>query len=387
MSRSPRWRMGRVAAGAWTLIAGLLATFALSGGAFAHISSNGFLTVRVDGQHLAGSLEMAVRDAELAVGLDANHDGKVTWGELRAAEPQLARYLSEHVMLSTQGRRCDIAFMPLEVNDRVDGHYAWLPFEGSCAQPIHALEIRYSVLVGLDPSHRGLLTLSAGSAAQTAVLGGATAQASFTVFAPDRWRAFRDYFKAGVWHILSGIDHLLFLLSLLLPAVLLRKSGRWEPVHAARPALIGILKVVTAFTLAHSITLSLAALDVIRLPSRLTESVIAASIIVAALNNIFPVITESRARIAFGFGLLHGFGFASVLSDMGLPPGARLISLLSFNLGIEAGQLSVVLVVMPIVYAVRSGLFYRRTVMPWGSAAIAALAFVWLVQRAVFPSG
>ena len=141
------------------------------------------------------------------------------------------------------------------------------------------------LLMGLTLCAAGPFAVTTGQAAAA----GATAQASFTVFAPDRWRAFRDYFKAGVWHILSGIDHLLFLLSLLLPAVLLRKSGRWEPVHAARPALIGILKVVTAFTLAHSITLSLAALDVIRLPSRLTESVIAASIIVAALNNIFPV--------------------------------------------------------------------------------------------------
>jgi hypothetical protein len=142
--------------------------------------------------------------------------------------------------------------------------------------------------------------------------------------------------------------------------------------------------VVTAFTLAHSITLTLAALDVIRLPSRLTESVIAASIIVAALNNIFPLVTEHRARIAFAFGLLHGFGFASVLADMGLPQGARVTSLLAFNLGIEAGQLSVVLAVMPIVYGLRSGAFYRRAVMPWGSAAIAVLATVWLVQRAIF---
>jgi hypothetical protein len=185
---------------------------------------------------------------------------------------------------------------------------------------------------------------------------------------------------------LSGIDHLLFLLSLLLPAVLYRKEGRWEPVPDARPALISILKVVTAFTLAHSITLTLAALDVVRLPSRLTESVIAASIIVAALNNIFPVVTERRARIAFAFGLLHGFGFASVLSDMGLPHGARVISLLAFNLGIETGQLAVVLSVMPILYFIRAGSVYRRGVMPWGSAVIAAIATIWLVQRAVFPT-
>jgi hypothetical protein len=120
----------------------------------------------------------------------------------------------------------------------------------------------------------------------------------------------------------------------------------------------------------------------VHLPSRLTESVIAASIIVAALNNIFPVVTETRARIAFAFGLLHGFGFASVLADMGLPSGARLVSLVAFNCGIEAGQLAVVLAVMPLAYAMRREGLYRRALLPWGSAAIAALALVWFVQRA-----
>jgi hypothetical protein len=124
-------------------------------------------------------------------------------------------------------------------------------------------------------------------------------------------------------------------------------------------------------------------LDVIRLPGRLTESVIAASIIVAALNNVFPRITEGRWRIAFAFGLLHGFGFASVLADMGLPTGARLISLVAFNLGVETGQLAVVLAVMPLAYLLRSSSFYRRGMMPWGSTAIAGVALVWFLQRAL----
>ncbi len=352
----------------------------------AHIASNGFLAVHVDGRMVSGSYELAVRDVELAIGVDANRDGRVTWGELRSAQPQLLRYMAQHLVLAAQGKDCELAFQSIELNDRVDGNYVWLPFTAHCPSGIDQLTIRYSVMDGVDPSHRGLLTLSAGTAVQTAVLDGKSSQAAFAVFAPSAWRAFTEYVRAGVWHILSGIDHLLFLLSLLLPAVLFRREGRWEPVAQARPALINILKVVTAFTLAHSITLTLAALDVVRLPSRLTESVIAASIIVAALNNIFPLVTDSRARIAFAFGLLHGFGFASVLTDMGLPHGARVISLLAFNLGIEIGQLAVVLTVMPILYGIRAGVFYRRGVMPWGSAVIAVIATVWLVQRAIFPS-
>ena len=340
------------------------------------------MVAHVTGKDIAGSVEISIRDVELAVGIDADHDGKVTWGELRTAEPQVTHYIEEHLEFVAQHSPCDLTFEPLQVNDRVDGSYAWLPFKAHCAEAVRDLNIHYTVMDGLDPSHRGLLTLTAGEMTQTAFSAAIPRTPHSRSLPPSHWRAFVEYFQAGVWHILSGIDHLLFLLSLLLPAVLLRSGGHWEPVVQVRPAFVSIVKVVTAFTLAHSLTLTLAALDIVRLPSRLTESVIAASIIVAALNNIFPVVTESRARIAFAFGLLHGFGFASVLADMGLPQGARLISLLAFNSGIEAGQMAVVLAVMPIMYGLRSGAFYRRAVMPWGSAAIAALALLWLIQRA-----
>jgi hypothetical protein len=356
-----------------------------AGAVQAHISSNGFLVVHVQGQEITGSMELAVRDAELGVGVDTNHDGKVTWGELRANAPQLRQYVAQHLRLSTQDRACVLNLGTLQVNDRVDGTYVWLPLAAHCAAVIKHLGIDYSMLEGLDPSHRGLLTLTSGAITQSEVLGGTRPHATLEVDSSAAWRSFIEYLQAGIWHIWSGIDHLLFLLSLLLPAVLIRRSNRWEPVAVARPAIFSILKVVSAFTLAHSITLTLAALNVVRLPSRLTESVIAASIIVAALNNIFPVVTDSRARIAFAFGLLHGFGFASVLADMGLPSGARLISLLAFNLGIETGQLAVVLGVMPMVYLIRASLVYRRAVLPWGSAVIAVIALVWLLQRALPP--
>jgi HupE / UreJ protein len=362
---------------------GFLCMWLIATAANAHIASNGFLTAHVDGKVVTGSYELAVRDAELVVAVDANGDGTVTWGELRAAQAHIAGYLRQHLALTAQGSACELATHAMQLNERVDGAYAWVPFTARCNADIEQLGIRYSMMDGIDPSHRGLLTLTAGDAAQTAVLDAGSAQTAFAVFAPSKWRSFAGYLQAGVWHILSGIDHLLFLLSLLLPAVLCRRGGQWEPVAQVRPAFINILKVVTAFTLAHSITLTLAAFDVVRLPSRLTESVIAASIIVAALNNIFPLVVDSRARIAFAFGLLHGFGFASVLSDMGLPQGARVVSLLAFNLGIEAGQLGVVLTVMPVMYAIRAGVFYRRGLLPWGSAGIAGVAMVWLVQRAI----
>ena len=348
----------------------------------AHVASNSFLQLQVDGTGMTGALEFAVRDAELAVGLDGNHDGKVSWGEIRAAQAPLALYIRQHLQVSEHDGPCTLALGPVQINERVDGNYIWQPLSASCPGKVRQLTIQYRLLDDEDPSHRGLLTLTALGVTQSAVLGGPRVVQSFDLEHPSAWYAFSEYLQAGIWHIWSGIDHLLFLLSLLLPAVLMRRHGHWQSVPQAMPALVNILKVVTAFTLAHSVTLSLAAFNVIRLPGRLTESMIAASIIVAALNNVFPLVTEARWRVAFAFGLLHGFGFASVLADMGLPRGARLVSLVGFNLGVEAGQLAVVLAIMPVAYWLRHTLFYRRAIMPWGSSAIAALAAVWFVQRA-----
>ena len=156
----------------------VLCAIALAGTAHAHVASNGFLVANVSGQTVTGSIELAVRDVELAVGVDGNRDGKVTWGELRAGEPQLTRYLAQHVSIMAQTQHCPLSFQALAVNDRVDGSYAWLPFRAQCATEVRQLTIHYTVMEGIDPSHRGLLTLTAGSAVQSGVLGGAAAPAA-----------------------------------------------------------------------------------------------------------------------------------------------------------------------------------------------------------------
>jgi HupE / UreJ protein len=142
-----------------------------------------------------------------------------------------------------------------------------------------------------------------------------------------------------------------------------------------------VLKVVTAFTLAHSITLSLAALGLISLPSRLVESAIAASVIVAALSNLRGAVEGRRWIMAFIFGLIHGFGFASVLADLGLPQGALVLALVGFNVGVELGQLAIVLVFLPVAFWLRSTRFYQVGVLRVGSIIVALLAAWWLVQR------
>ena len=139
--------------------------------------------------------------------------------------------------------------------------------------------------------------------------------------------------------------------------------------------------MVTAFTLAHSITLSLASLHIISLPSRLVESLIAASVIFAALNNLRGTVEGRRWVMAFVFGLVHGFGFASVLADLGLPQGALVLALVGFNAGVEVGQLTIVAVFLPLAFWLRGTRFYRVGVLIGGSLLVALLASWWLAQR------
>ena len=337
--------------------------------ASAHRPSDAFLTLAIDGAELRGDWQVALRDLAAVVAIDADGDRAITWGELRGARAAIDAVLDGAVAVRGDGRGCALRAGDVRVSDRVEGRYAAIALVGRCPAAPTELDLAYRLLFDVDPTHRGLLVLNANGAAHTAVFAPDRAQVSLQLDAPSRLRQFADYLREGVHHIWIGADHLLFLVSLLLPCVL------------ARRALADVLAVVTAFTVAHSITLALSALGVLRLPGALTESAIALSVLLAALNNVKPVIVRRRWAMAFGFGLVHGFGFASVLGELGLPAGARLLALVAFNVGVELGQLAVVVVALPILYALRNAAVYRRVVLPGGSFAVAAMAAIWLVQR------
>ena len=363
----------------------LLAAMALlwAPAASAHKASDSYLNLAVEGQRIEGRWDIALRDLELAVGLDADGDGNLTWDEVRARHGAIEAYALSRLKLSAGGADCPLQVTQQLVDSHTDGAYTVLILRGACAAPVDTLSVGYTLLAEIDPQHRGLLALRQGSATSTAILGPDNPQQQLRVAEPARWRQFADYLKQGTWHIWIGFDHILFLLSLLLPAVLLYRDRQWVGREGFRSAGMDVVRVVTAFTLAHSLTLTLAALGVLALPSRLVESAIAASVIVAALNNLRPIYQRGRVLFAFGFGLLHGFGFASVLADLGLPQDALLLSLVGFNVGVELGQLAIVAVFLPVAWWLRKGLFYRRVVMLGGSAAIALIAAVWLLERAL----
>jgi hypothetical protein len=348
----------------------------------AHKPSDSYLAIRVEGASVTGQWDIALRDLDFAIGLDDSGDGDITWGEVRAHHADVGAYALARLKLRSGGADCPARAAGFLVDEHSDGAYSVMRFAASCPAEITRLEVGYSLFADLDPQHKGLLRLEHGGATRTAIFSPERATQSFELAEISALAQFFDYGREGVWHIWIGFDHILFLLSLLLPAVLALEGGRWRPVARFAPAFWDVFKIVTSFTVAHSITLSIAALGIVSLPSRLVESGIAISVVLAALNNVLPIVHERRWLVAFAFGLIHGFGFASVLQDLGLPQGALLVALLGFNLGVEVGQLAIVSVFLPAAYGLRASWLYQRLVFIAGSLAIVAISAIWLVERA-----
>ena len=355
--------------------------------AWAHKPSDSYLTMRAasGSDEVSVRWDIALRDLDYVLELDRDGNGALTWGEVRQREAEITRYALRHLELAAGARPCHWENRgPLMLDRHSDGTYAVLSLAAQCQDLAKGLRAQYSLLFDVDPTHRGLVQWIAPGAPtpQALVFSTDSAQQELQLKAPSAWETLRQYVVEGIWHIWIGFDHILFLLSLLLPAVLVRRENRWEPSDSLRGALLEVLKVVTAFTLAHSITLSLAALQVITLPSRLVESTIALSVVLAALNNLRGTIERQRWVLAFGFGLIHGFGFASVLADLGLPQGALVLALVGFNLGVEVGQVAIVVAFVPLAFWLRTTRFYRSGVLIIGSVLVALIAGWWFVQRA-----
>lgn len=368
--------------------------------AWAHKPSDSYLTLSAtvadttattQGYSITARWDIALRDLDYVLQLDRDGNGELTWRETRQREADITKLASSHLTVQADNGLCPWSVAaPMALDTHSDGTYAVLSLTAQCpaaASAAKSLSATYSLFFDVDPSHRGLLQWLAP------VADGASATAQALVFSIDNasqvltlqpagwWQTLRQYGVDGVWHIWTGYDHILFLLSLLLPAVLIRRAGQWDPAPTLRGSFTEVLKVVTAFTLAHSITLTLAALQIISLPSRLVESVIAASVVLAALNNLRGTVDKRRWVMAFSFGLIHGFGFASVLADLGLPQGALTLALVGFNGGVELGQLAIVAVFLPLAFYLRATRFYRVGVLTGGSILVAVLASWWLVQR------
>ncbi len=388
-------------------------------GAAAHKSSDAYLFI--DSQAGATHLrwDIALRDLDVAFPLDADDDRNLTWAEVKAAWPRIDAL----AMASLRVGGCDFRVTGHALERRNDGAYAVLKAEAPCRVDA-ATPLQYGLFADIDPTHRGLVRLTvdgaapqlrmlvpaplspassgpsaaaAGSAAPSAagastpaaVLAAtgrlAAASGGQSDAAPPApaldIHAPASFLGQGIHHLVTGYDHLLFLLCLLLPSVLHWRGGRWQPVAGWRDAVWPVTKTVTLFTLAHSVTLTLASLGWVRLSSSLIEPAIALTIMLAAFDNLRPLLLRWRGWLTFGFGLIHGFGFAGVLGELDLPTLQFGWALFQFNLGLEIGQLAVVALIVPLLLALRARRVYVAGVLRAGSGVSLIVASVWFVER------
>jgi hypothetical protein len=350
--------------------------------AWAHKPSDSYLSLSVQHDQIVGQWDIALRDLDNAIGVDSDGDGQITWGEVRSKQDEISAYALSRLTLSTDTGTCATQMLEQLIDNHTDGAYSVLRFRADCGEAVQQIHADYRLLFDLDAQHKGLLRLTHGGHTSTAIFSQEIPLHTFSIAERSRWAESRQFIHEGIWHIWLGFDHVLFLLALLLPAVLIRTEGKWQAASEFSGVCWNVVSIVTAFTVAHSLTLSLAALDVVRLPSRLVESTIAASVVLAGMGNLYPWATNRRWMVAFAFGLIHGFGFAAVLTDLGLPQDSLLLSLVSFNVGVEIGQLAIVAAFLPLAYLLRESWSYPRLVLTGGSLAVIAIALVWFTERA-----
>lgn len=342
------------------------------------------LTLRVDGAALRGEWKVPLRDLDAPLALDSNGDGRIAWPEIEHRRRDIEDYLDSHLRVLADGEDPGIRFDRLVLGEQHGEPLILSELSATAARPVQTLDIDYTLLFESHPRHRGhLKVIWKDRGTHQAVI---TAPGGANVFtrATAQTKPFTELLQSGIWHIWIGYDHVLFLLVLLIPAVFRRTATGREAAAEFTGPLLRVTAIVSAFTVAHSITLSCAALGWIVLPSRLVESAIAASVMIAALVNLLPrTAGASGVWVAFGFGLLHGFGFANVLGEIDAEGTPVWRTLLGFNLGVELGQLAIVAVFLPVAYLLRHTRFYRTGVLYGGSSAAALCAFVWLGQRAL----
>jgi hydrogenase/urease accessory protein HupE len=339
----------------------------------AHDPGLSSLTIRQRTNSLEATLTLAVKDAAQLAELDEDHDGIVTQAEFAQTRSQLETAVARQLFIAPDGKIAK----DNSIHSRLDGNNNVEVCLNFHAIGFSSLEIQSGILAFLPLGHRQYLQIqnSLGETIFERLLSAAADRA--TVQMPDTnastatfeaGRSFANFLSLGVKHILTGYDHLLFLFGLLLVA----------------GGFFSSLGIITSFTIAHSITLAVATLQLVQIPSRIVEPLIAASIVFVGIENLLRGdIPKARRMVPFGFGLIHGFGFASALREAGIRSGTGgiVLPLFSFNLGVELGQIMVAALALPIIWKLRENPMFIVRWAPACSTAVVLLGSFWFVQR------
>jgi hypothetical protein len=357
----------------------LLLAFFISG-ARAHDGGENYLRIEysADGQLKAEWALPTSFVQDLFLEQPATREQILESAKLHRAE--IALLTGGDLEISGDGQSCPLRLVAQTERIINEKPFAILGFEGACkGKSPRSLAVSWKYLSS-DPHLIPLLISLETASGIRSELGSNQVGETFVSLEPQS-AGFLKFIVGGIFHIWGGVDHLLFLLTLLLPAVYFLSQKDWQVREHAASMWLDVLKTISAFTLAHSITLCLVTFGFLSLPSRLVESLIALSVLLAGLNNLFPLAGEGRWKLAFLFGLVHGVGFAEVLTGLGLPLRALLLALVGYNLGVEIGQLAIVLAFLPMAYYMRGTSFYRRIIFSGGSALASLVAALWLVDR------
>jgi HupE/UreJ protein len=355
------------------VLAAIVLLFAC-GAAFSHTSGSSFLALRAeDTSTVHAEWDFDVRELQQSLQLDADGNGALTWGEIIAGRSAIEALVLARTHLGATGGACTVAATDVPmIAEHGDGPYLRFIATFSCAPG--ALMLDHSGWFAVDAGHRALLEYEA--------LGGARTQA-ILASGVGPWHATESrvahlvrFLVEGIRHLVTGYDHLAFL-GVLLLALARRRSGE----SASLPLMLKrAFAVITAFTLAHSLTLGLAATGHIRLPSQPVEVAIALSVMIAALLNLSRGAADHGWKLAFAFGLVHGLGFAGALAELA-SGSIDLFALAAFNVGIETAQVVIAAAAVPLIWWSFRGLRSERLGLPLASVCVACVAAVWVGAR------
>ena len=356
----------------------------------AHALGEDYIFISFHEDSIEGHFEVHFEDLEDKLGLRIQV-GPDALEQVLATAPEVQEYLRTNFSVGPEGGEPYLfEFTDTDVLELPQGVYAQYKFRAEIDSLPDRLDFRHDGFYEDDRFHRGLLLVEHNAKSDEEYGPEYTAM----VFGPNNSEQTLDLtevpglisplgmIKQGVLHIWIGIDHILFLIALMLPTVLYREDGTWKPVEDFRTSFWSLLKIITVFTFAHSVTLLLAALGLLSVPSRLVESMIALSIILVAWNNITGKVRGGALLVILFLGLFHGLGFASVMGHLPFRMGDLLKSVVAFNIGVEFGQVAIVVVLFPLLWALRSRPAFVPLVLNAGSAVLIVIAGFWFVQRA-----
>ncbi len=373
---------------------------------YAHHPNNSLIYLRIyEEEGIDGRFDININELNMVLGLNLKKHPSID--EVRPHLNKIRAYLIQNTKFSSKQENYKIVF-----NDEIDT--IWTTFGSFMLFYFHLdnseklpedLEVSFKAFIEENPSHINLLGIEynwkAGLINNEKIISLDFSENNWTktlsLTDTSIWKGFMAMIRQGIWHIWIGLDHILFLLALILPSVVRRMSSgsasdvtevqhsgfikwNWIPVERFKPAFLYILKIVTFFTIAHTITLSLAALKIVNLPSQWVESIIALSIGLAAYHNIRPIFKGKDWVIAFVFGLFHGFGFASVLGELGFKGEFLTLSLLGFNIGVEIGQIVIIAMIFPVLFLIRKLRLYPKFLVSL-SFILIIISLYWFTER------